>query len=603
VRVVDSPVQDILDHIHAEALGLDGGTVATYIPELAQADPDAFGVALSTLDGALYEAGDAELPFTIQSVSKPFVMALAIQDRGLDTFLARVGVEPTGDPFNAVTLEAGTGRPLNPMVNAGAILTTSLVAGQEVSAQSDRIVDGLSAFAGRALGVDERVLASELATGDRNRAIAFLMRGMGAFQADVESTLEVYFRQCSVLVTAHDLAVMAGTLASGGRNPVTNELVVSPEVVTNVLSVMVTCGMYDFSGEWMFHTGMPAKSGVGGGIAVVLPGAFGIGTYSPRLDERGNSVRGVAACEQLARRFALHLMRPRPPRAPTVRRRLAGSQVRSRRGRHSSERDVIARHPDAMVVYELQGDLTFAEAEEVSREVARETPRWLILDTARVDQVDPVAAQLLETTATRLAASGVTVLVSGPRQLLDLGPDRQLTTVTEAIEACEDALVAEAGLPGPEAGVPLADNDLCRSMSDDDVATLLRVGTELDFTAGADLTDDESVAYPIEFITSGRVAIEHGSGPADAAAYDLDSRVTSRSAGSAVGALSALGVSAATTRFVAETDVSVVALSGEALDLLQRDHPRLAATLFRAVAEAVAAEYRWVLAENAALTR
>ncbi|MGW5241483.1 glutaminase A [Monashia sp. NPDC004114] len=601
--MVDSPVQDILDHIHREALGLDEGAVATYIPELAQADPDAFGLALSTLDGALYEAGDAEQPFTIQSVSKPFVMALAIQDRGLDTFLAHVGVEPTGDPFNAVTLEEGTGRPLNPMVNAGAILTTSLVAGEDVPAQSQRVVDGLSAFAGRPLSVDERVLASEIATGDRNRAIAFLMRGMGSFDADVERTLEVYFRQCSVLVTAHDLAVMAGTLASGGRNPLTGELVVSPEVVTNVLSVMVTCGMYDFSGEWMFHTGMPAKSGVGGGIAVVLPGAFGIGTYSPRLDARGNSVRGVAACEELARHFALHLMRPRPPVAPTVRRRLSGSQVRSRRGRHSTERVVIAEHPEAMVVYELQGDLTFAEAEDVARQVAVETPRWLVLDTARVDQVDPVAAQLLDATATRLAAAGVTVLVAGPRKLVDVPIDQSFTTVTEAIESCEDVLVAEAGLPGPEAGVPLGDNDLCRALTDDEVAELQRVGAQLDFAAGDDLTGDGSVAYPIEFITKGQVAIEHHSGPGAVTAYDLDSRVTSRSAGSAVGALSALGVSTASTRFVAETDVSVVALSDEALDGLQQEHPRLAAALFRAVAEAVAAEYRWVLAENAALTR
>jgi glutaminase len=331
--MVADPVSDLLARIHDGILTDTGGHVASYIPELARADPDVFGLALATLDGALYEAGHARHPFTIQSVSKPFVLALAIEDRGLDALLSAVGVEPTGDPFNAVTLEPGTGRPLNPMVNAGAIVTSNLVHGDDPKSRIERITQGLSAFAARPLAIDERVLASELATADRNRAITYLMRSMGAFDVEVEPALEVYFAQCSFLVTARDLAVMSATLANGGRNPLTGEVVVDPLVVTQVLSIMLTCGLYDFSGEWVLRTGLPAKSGVGGGIAVALPGEFGIGTYSPRLDHQGNSVRGVAACEQLSDQFGLHVMRPPASESAPIRRRLDGGEIRSRRHR------------------------------------------------------------------------------------------------------------------------------------------------------------------------------------------------------------------------------------------------------------------------------
>jgi len=332
--MVADPVSDLLARIHGEIAADSSGRVASYIPELGSADPELFGVALATLDGALYEAGHVRHPFTIQSVSKPFVLALAIEDRGLDVVLSAVGVEPTGDPFNAVTLEPHTGRPPNPMVNAGAIVTSNLVDGQDPKSRVDRIAEGLSAFAARPLDIDEQVLASELATADRNRAIAHLMRSMGSLDLEVEPALAVYFAQCSFQVTARDLAVMSATLANGGRNPVSGEFVVDAQVVTHVLSVMLTCGLYDFSGEWVLRTGLPAKSGVGGGIAAALPGQFGIGTYSPRLDHQGNSVRGVAACEHLSEQFALHVMRPPATDSAPIRRRLDGAQIRSRRHRH-----------------------------------------------------------------------------------------------------------------------------------------------------------------------------------------------------------------------------------------------------------------------------
>ncbi|MDO9590477.1 MAG: glutaminase A, partial [Microcella sp.] len=242
------------------------------------------------------------------SISKCFTLALALVDRGLDGVLAHVGVEPSGESFNAVSLEEGTGRPDNPMINAGAIVTCSLVKADSASARFDRILGVLSACAGRELEVDENVFEQEWQTADRNRALAHFMRSAGSLTADVDETLEVYLRQCAVLVTAGDLAVMAATLAAGGVNPISGDRVFSSLVARHVLTIMVTCGMYDASGEWMLRVGSPAKSGVSGGILTASPAQFGLGLYSPLLDERGNSVRAVQACEQLADRFSWHTL-------------------------------------------------------------------------------------------------------------------------------------------------------------------------------------------------------------------------------------------------------------------------------------------------------
>ena len=302
------PIGDMLGRIRAEFVDEHRGDVADYIPQLSTADPTAFGLALAGVSGSVYRSGDADTPFTIQSISKPFVYALALADAGAEEVLARVGVEPSGEAFNAVSLEPGTGRPDNPLINAGAILTSSMVAGSDPAERFGRILDLLSRCAGRELVVDEAVFASEHDTGDRNRALAYLMRSAGSLTMDVDQAVDVYFRQCSVLVTAVDLALMGATLANGGINPRTGAVAMEQEVAERVLTVMATCGMYDFSGEWLFRVGLPAKSGVSGGLVAVSPSQFGIGLYSPRLDARGNSVRGVEASKAISERFSLHLM-------------------------------------------------------------------------------------------------------------------------------------------------------------------------------------------------------------------------------------------------------------------------------------------------------
>lgn len=300
----------LLDEVLEDVRPLRDGAPAGYIPELADADPEHLALAVVGPRGRVRAVGDAAHEFTIQSISKPFVLALALADRGRQEVLRNVGAEPSGEPFNAISLEPGTGRPANPMVNAGAIATSALIPGAGVDDRTARIVAGLSAFAGRSLWVDEQVYASESATGDRNRALAHLLRSHGILQGSVDVAVETYFRQCSLLVTVRDLAVMSATLAFGGVNPVTGERVIAEVVARDVLSIMTSCGMYDYSGEWLLRVGLPAKSGVSGGLLAVAPSQFGVAAFSPRLDAHGNSVRGIAVLESLAERFGMHMLEP-----------------------------------------------------------------------------------------------------------------------------------------------------------------------------------------------------------------------------------------------------------------------------------------------------
>ena len=304
---MQSPIQRYLANLHRSLAGITRGEVASYIPELTRADPEGFGISLVTMDGVSYAVGDADRAFTIQSISKPFVYATALADHGRDFVASRVGVEPSGDAFNSISLDPQTGAPLNPMINAGAIATTGLIEGGSPEAQWRRIEASLAEFAGHTLDLDSAVYRSESETGFRNRAIAWMLKNFGIIDGEPMATLENYFRQCSLLVTCRDLACMAATLANGGVHPETGRRALPAEHVERVLAVMATCGMYDYAGSWLYEVGMPAKSGVGGGIIAVVPGRFGIGIWSPRLDEKGNSVRGIEACRRLARDFDLHV--------------------------------------------------------------------------------------------------------------------------------------------------------------------------------------------------------------------------------------------------------------------------------------------------------
>ena len=299
-------LQEMVEVTHDKYKSVDEGEVATYIPELGKADPDDFAICLVTVDGQVFSAGDWNKEFTIQSICKPFAYQMALEELGREGTLSHVGVEPSGEAFNSIELDPRTMRPFNPMVNAGAIAVASLIKRDSAAAGVRNFIEKMQLAAGHKLQIDGSVLASESATGNRNRAIAYLMLNFGIIDEDVNHTLHQYFSQCSLLVNCRDLAMMAATLANMGTNPLTLEPVFDFQYIKDVLAVMFTCGLYDHAGEWAYRVGLPAKSGVGGGLLAVVNRQLGIAVYSPRLDAKGNSVRGILVCRELAARLGLH---------------------------------------------------------------------------------------------------------------------------------------------------------------------------------------------------------------------------------------------------------------------------------------------------------
>jgi glutaminase len=456
-EILQPPLLHFLERCHAEIAGDHSGAVADYIPELTKADPDDFGISIATTDGYVYEVGDCDVPFTIQSISKAFVFALALETIGAEKVESLIGVEPSGDVFNSIRLRADN-RPFNPMVNAGAITCSGLIYDTEGEDAFVAILTMLSRFSGRKLGVDEQVFASERATGDRNRAIAYLLRNHGVIKGDVDAILDVYFGQCSVLVTARDIAVMAATLANRGRNPLSGEQVISPYAVARTLSVMTSSGMYDYAGEWIYRVGIPAKSGVGGGIIAALPSQLGLGTYSPRLDKHGNSVRGLKVCEALSAHFDLHLFN----RSGNVRNGIIAEYdiggASSRRSRQPHEQKILDEHHRYCHVYELTGALSFGVIEYLSRRLVqnRPTSQFVILDFRRVPTITRAAARLLADSLGGLTEAEATVVLSGIQSqssiAVTIGPLieslsklRKFAMLDEAIEWAEDQIIYRYG--------------------------------------------------------------------------------------------------------------------------------------------------------------
>jgi len=298
---------------HREPLG--DRAVQRYVPgrgllpsDLVEEDLSPFGIAMVTLDGDSHGVGDCDVAFAMQSVSKVFAYLLALEDHGRQQVMERVGVEPSGEEFSSLTVDEQANRPYNPMVNAGALVTADLIAGVDVAERVERVLALMRRCAANdRLDVDRDTYDQEMVGADRNRGIAYLLRSAGMLQGHAEEALAVYLQLCSVAVTSRDLAVMAATLAHGGVNPLTGVQVSTRPNIRDVLSVMYTCGMYDFAGEWAYEVGVPAKSGVSGAILVPIPAKLGIAVFSPGLDAHGNSVRGVDVCREVSERLGLHV--------------------------------------------------------------------------------------------------------------------------------------------------------------------------------------------------------------------------------------------------------------------------------------------------------
>lgn len=408
-----SPIETYLHQLHARYAALDDGQVADYIPELAKARPEWFGICIATRDGHIYEVGETRQHFTIQSISKALSYGLALEDRGEGHVLERISVEPSGDAFNAISLKSGSGAPFNPMINAGAIATCGQILPRDNATRIERILAYLSACAGRRLDIDQEVYRSESETGHRNRAIGWMLRNFGIINEEPTEILETYFQQCAIRVTCRDLALMGATLANNGRNPLTGEQAIAPEYVDNVLSVMSSCGMYDFSGEWLYRIGLPAKSGVGGGILAVLPGQLGIGVFSPPLDAQGNSVRGIRVCADLSHELSLHMFAGGAAPQSALRLSYDGSQVSSARRRPRLHQQTLRASGHRIRMLELQGELIFSSLEPIVRLALKQAPycQYLVINFRNVASIDAVAARLVAELQASLAAQGVALVV------------------------------------------------------------------------------------------------------------------------------------------------------------------------------------------------
>jgi glutaminase len=513
------PLLRFLDHCHEKFASDEAGAVADYIPELSKADPAHFGISLATLDGHVYEVGDSKIPFTVQSMSKPFVFALALDTLGAARVEGAIGVEPSGDPFNSIRLNAEN-HPFNPMVNAGAITCSGLIHEAKGDSAFEFIREALGRFAGRELGVDDAVYASESATGDRNRAIAYLLRTNAVLKDRVDSVLDVYFRQCAILVTARDIAVMAATLANRGLNPVTGQQVMTPYAISRTLSVMTSSGMYDYAGEWIYRVGIPAKSGVGGGILAALPARLGLGSYSPKLDKHGNSVRGIKVCEALSSHYDLHMLNRSDDARTSIIADYSIGKNPSRRSRRPRERDILARHHAQVRVIELVGTLSFSNVDYVSRQLAsRPRPQFVIFDLHRVTSLTRAGARLVAEEFQELASHNVTVILAGVKRGSrewdiirewsgSLKNVRDFYLLDTAIEWAEDQLVYRyGGAIDFRETTELSEQPLLAGLTPEELAGLAAVGTIRHYKAGEKIVSAGAPATSIFFLRSGAVHV------------------------------------------------------------------------------------------------
>ena len=442
-------IQNLIEEVHARLSGSREGKVADYIPELAKADPEDFGIVVATADGHIYAVGDCDKDFTIQSISKPFAYGLALKLLGREHMQTKVGVEPSGEAFNAISLDPESGIPRNPMINAGAIATSAQIWQHDPEAAEATLLAFLSELAGRELHIDQNVYVSERDTGHRNRAISHLLRNFNVIESNPEGGLDLYFRQCAIAVSCRDLAIMAASLACQGRNPISGAEPLNADIAIQMLALMGTCGMYDYAGQWLHDVGMPAKSGVGGGVLAVVPGRLGIAVYSPRLDPFGNSVRGIEVCEELSNRLGLHLYNQNPRAINTIRRSYASSHRRSRRWRDSTEAGILEELGGRIRVVHAQGVLDFAATEQLLAEltaIARQAS-VVVVDFNQVLELPPTSCSILLGQVELLRAQPITMLLSRADHLPSLlGTDHglpMLPTIDAALEEAETILLRQ----------------------------------------------------------------------------------------------------------------------------------------------------------------
>lgn len=510
-----SIVHDLVASVHERFLDERSGDILHGVPALEDVDPDSFGICLATADGYVYEVGDTRLPFCIQSISKPFTYGIALTDQGVEAVDAKIDVEPSGELFNEISLHPVTHRPRNPMINAGALVAASLVAGETPEEQVERISGVFSAYAGSELTFDDDIFASQAESGHRNRAIGHMLREFGILEGDPNIAHEVYLRACSTMVTCRDLSLMGATWANGGVNPLTGECVLATELTERVLSVMSTCGMYDAAGEWVAEVGMAAKSGVGGGIVAVLPGQLSIAVFSPRLDEHGNSVRAFKACRALSHDLELHALHVARSAHSAIRDSYDIVDAPSAVQRPDADRRVLEEHGQKARIYELQGDLLFAGVESVVREICETDGdlELLAADVRRITDVADVSRRLLFDLRGFLEEQGCEAFLIDPDGVLSEGaggdgdrPPSAFPSIAAATVHFEDELLNRYGeRPPEEEEFEFAENPALEGVPSEVVDELRRRLEPRSFADGEMIVAEGDAEAGVFLIMRGRV--------------------------------------------------------------------------------------------------
>lgn len=589
-----SLVTALVRRVYDDLLENRSGTPLQGVPSLAGIDEDRFGICIAMADGHVYEVGDTRDPFCIQSISKAFTYGLALDDHGKARVDETIDMEPSGDAFNSISLDPVTGRPRNPMINAGAIASSSLVAGDDAAEQSRRIKALYETYAGTELAYAEDVLADELREGHRNRAISHMLRENDKLRTDPDDAIEVYLRQCSVLVTCRDLAMMGATLANNGVNPLSGETAIPTVLAERVLSVMSTCGMYDAAGEWVAEVGMAAKSGVGGGIVAVLPGQLAIAVFSPRLDAHGNSVRGVAACRRLSSELELHALHVTRSSRNAIRESYDLLQTSSGLQRPEADRRVLERHGDRARIYELHGDLLFAGAESVIRRLCRDGRdlEYLALDVRAIDDVADISARLLVDVRAMLRGWGCEpVLIDyGDRTLPEPPEGAAVEPVTvfhsqrETVQWMEERLLAAHGDgPAPESDFAFADHPLFAELDPELVAAWHSRMQERDYADGEVIVREGDETEGVFIVMRGRVR-------QSLRRADQQRNIATLTPGTCFGDVNAVTGNAHALTVTAEGEVRVLTLTRETLADVRANAPELYARMLEAFMHAVHGE-------------
>lgn len=595
-----SPLENALQKVHEALKDIDDGDPSHSTLALEEADRDDFGIVIATADGHVYEAGDTRKCFSIQSISKAFTYAMALEDHDHEYVDAKIDVEPSGDAFNEISIDPVSQVPANPMINAGAIAATWLVADGKGKSRRERILETYSRCAGRELDLDLDMQQQEHDAGDRNRALGWLLASVGVIEGDPSEALEDYFAQCCVMVDTRDLAMMGATLASGGVNPLTGERVFQPETVERVLSVMNSCGMYDDAGDWFVRVGLPAKSGVGGGIIAVVPGQLALATFSPPLNRQGTSVRGKAACERISQAMDLHFARgPRPARS-TVRSVTSLAQSPSLMRRDEASRALLSRACEDIAVIDIQGDLLFPGVEDCMRTMRQVAAgaEAIVVDFTLTDEIAGFTLRMLTAAAEGIREHGREVyFVAGDAWEYDWGDLPVFASRDAALIHVEDRVLERAEEDHSEDAMSdeeiLIESDLLRRTGKDLARRIWKYSRPITVSRDEYLPECEAVPGSVHLVVRGTARILASSpdggtrpirglrpgtvfgDPRGAREDEAEARDHEHEEEAGSGHF---------MRLQAETDLKVHTLDPESLENLERADPEAALALWKALA-------------------